>query len=321
MSAPSIPNLNSIRKPRGALRAGPGRRDKTDNDTAIRNTDLDASSSRISAVQAGYLDDPFAKYLCPENWQPRLPLMNRGTYIRTTALDRIVDTFLDSTRDEKQIVSLGAGSDTRYFRLKRQKRSNFIYHELDFRENTSIKIERLKRPQAKTAISGLCDVDLDKAESKNGELSVDNYQIHATDLRTLTELPWLDRNQPTLIISECCLIYLPPDQADQVLELFSNHLDGPLAFAIYEPFRPNDSFGRTMIRNLTTRGIVLETIEKYAELENQRERLGKHGFEAKAADTEFIFRSWIHQEEKDRISSLEMLDEVSWWCLLTLLTC
>ena len=80
MSAPCIPNLNTLRKgARGGARGGlSSRSSQSDKDAVIRSTDGDASSSRISAVEAGYLDDPFAKHLSDENWQRRLPLMNRG---------------------------------------------------------------------------------------------------------------------------------------------------------------------------------------------------------------------------------------------------
>lgn len=65
---------------RGSARGGglASRASHVDKDRVIRATDNDASTSRVSAVEAGYLEDPFAKYLCAENWQRRLPLMNRG---------------------------------------------------------------------------------------------------------------------------------------------------------------------------------------------------------------------------------------------------
>jgi [phosphatase 2A protein]-leucine-carboxy methyltransferase len=52
----------------------------------------------------------------------------------------------------------------------------------------------------------------------------------------------IDATTPTLLISECCLIYLSPEQADGVLEYFTKFFsaDVPLAMAIYEPIRPDD---------------------------------------------------------------------------------
>lgn len=66
--------------------------------------------------------------------------------MRTTGIDRIVHTFLSSKHSRrKQIISLGAGSDTRYFRLKQnQPDLDLAYHEIDFAANTSRKIAQLR---------------------------------------------------------------------------------------------------------------------------------------------------------------------------------
>lgn len=90
MSATQIPNLQTLRKnaPRGRGRggdvpsfgAGPRRRPAS-KDEIIQGTDNDAATSRLSAVQAGYLDDSFAVHMVKsETSQRRLPLMNRGEF-------------------------------------------------------------------------------------------------------------------------------------------------------------------------------------------------------------------------------------------------
>jgi [phosphatase 2A protein]-leucine-carboxy methyltransferase len=93
MSAHQIPNLNSLR--RGGLRGrgrgsgtqegwrpGENRSIRQNKDESIQNTDNDAATSRLSAVEAGYLDDPFARLLSMDDDFPRrLPLMNRGWFI------------------------------------------------------------------------------------------------------------------------------------------------------------------------------------------------------------------------------------------------
>jgi [phosphatase 2A protein]-leucine-carboxy methyltransferase len=80
---------------------------------------------------------------------------------------------------------------------------------------------------------------------------------------------------------------------------------------LYEPIRPDDAFGRTMEANLASRNIHLHTLKKYVSLTRQRIRLKSAGFEHgfRAADTEFIWRKWVTEEEKVRVAALEMLDE------------
>ncbi|KIX99600.1 uncharacterized protein Z520_04233 [Fonsecaea multimorphosa CBS 102226] len=368
MSAPAIPNLNSLRRGgqrgRGRSRADHGghaavaqgsSRNQHHHDEIVQSTDNDAATSRQSAVDAGYLEDPFSALLHTGGpVSRRLPLMNRGrspsvkmvqvlnlpaagTYVRTTCIDRIVDTFLSSAGEgRKQIISLGAGSDTRYFRLRQKRRKrDVIYHELDFEANTRRKIIQLRSPSFEAAAKQFAEVDMRGADVQvsndaAGLVSPD-YVIHPQDLRHLPHkeafLTGMDMTLPTLIISECCLVYLPPDGADAVLHYFSKLFPKttPLAIAIYEPIRPYDSFGKTMVSNLMSRGIQLQTLEKYAGLEEQRSRLRSHGFGddgesspqgAEAADIDFIWQTWIAPEEKERVDGLEWMDEVEEFVLL-----
>ena len=84
MAAPQIPNLNSLRRGRGRGR-GIGRSDGfesrlTGKDRIVQGTDNDASVSRLSAVELGYLDDPYAAALTPPGSATRrFPIINRGT--------------------------------------------------------------------------------------------------------------------------------------------------------------------------------------------------------------------------------------------------
>lgn len=67
-----------------------------------------------------------------------------------------------------------------------------------------------------------------------------------------------------------------------------------------------------MISNLQTRNIHLPTLTAYPKLADQRARLSSYGFDngAKAADTDFIWKHWISDDEKERVAALEMLDEL-----------
>lgn len=271
--------------------------------------------------------------------------------MRTTAIDQLVARFLgphppDTQQKKKQIISLGAGSDTRVFRIFASRRpSDVIYHEIDFAVNTSAKIRAIRSTPNLQQALGIDSSSNDVTVSEAGDaLHTPSYHIHACDLRSLSAdlsltdtLPGVDTSLPTLVISECCLIYLSPTEAAQVVNFFTKHVFGqthvpsegseepqsslsvaPLGLILYEPIRPNDPFGQTMVSNLAARGIQLQTLNKYASLEAQRARLREQGFETgqAAGDIDFIWEHWVNEEEKERVASLEMLDEMEEWRLL-----
>ncbi|OCL01264.1 leucine carboxyl methyltransferase 1 [Glonium stellatum] len=334
MPAPEIPNLKSLlASRRGGQQRGRGRGILTsgakhessdaDKDRAVQNTDQDAATSRLSCIELGYLEDPFAKAFATQPTIRRLPLLNRGTYVRTTAIDILVDKFLSTSPTElKQIVSLGAGTDTRYYRiLSKYPSIKVIYHEFDFPSNTATKIATIQKTP-----SLLAQIRQSLLDPSDLKISVDKtfltspfYNIHAIDLRTFSTspaptIPNLSATTPTLLLSECCLIYLQPADASAILFSFLTTLipaPTPVAVVLYEPIRPHDAFGRTMEANLASRNIHLHTLKKYGSLTRQRIRLKSAGFEHgfKAADTGFIWQKWIAEEEKERVAALEMLDE------------
>jgi [phosphatase 2A protein]-leucine-carboxy methyltransferase len=97
MSASQIPNLNTLRRGGGSELRGRfrGRGGGTGNedghhrqagntaakDKIVQGTDNDASVSRFSAVDLGYLNDPFARTLTTGEAGPgtrRFPIINRG---------------------------------------------------------------------------------------------------------------------------------------------------------------------------------------------------------------------------------------------------
>ena len=215
-------------------------------------------------------------------------------------------------------MSLGAGTDTRFFRLlDAYPDVRLIYHEIDFPTNTLPKIACIQRQPVLYR-------KLPQIPTTSSSYHSATYNIHALDLRSLAtpsddaplpELPNLDPTIPTLILSEMCLVYLQPQTVQSIISTFTTHYlrpTTPASLVLYEPILPKDAFGRTMISNLQTRNIHLPTLTTYPELGDQRARLSGYGFHhgAKAADTDFIWKHWISEDEKERVASLEMLDEL-----------
>lgn len=97
-------------------------RSTRDPDASIRETDSDATIARLSTVRKGYLHDPFIDFFVPPSQHSPLrpPLINLGTHVRSKIIDDLIIDWarvMHITGSPFQIVSLGAGSDTRFWRL------------------------------------------------------------------------------------------------------------------------------------------------------------------------------------------------------------
>ncbi|PHH88053.1 hypothetical protein CDD83_8052 [Cordyceps sp. RAO-2017] len=336
MAAPSIPNLLSMRDGgRGGGRGsrgggdGPGgkRNARRSADAVIQDTDTDAAVSRLSAVDLGYLDDPYAKCFVSGPPTRRLPIINRGTYVRTRALDMMVAAFLaepdqPGAEGKKQIISLGAGTDTRPFRLLESPRSQgLVYHEIDFEPTCDRKYQIAR---ATAAVSG----NWDHVEGPRGGSWTatwrqgGQYHCHAADLRDIRAGlaaamgSAIRTDLPTLVLSECCLCYLSHHDAEAVLNFFQSRI-AQLAVVMYEPMPLSDVFGRIMVSNLRARNISMPSAEHYKNEEGQEGRLREAGFETVGhATVGEAWDTWVGAEEKARLDALEGLDEVEEWKLL-----
>ncbi|KAF4950955.1 hypothetical protein FGADI_7827 [Fusarium gaditjirri] len=364
MPAPEIPNLlNSLRSARGGRGRGRGRgghaSSAVTHDATIQGTDTDASVSRLSAVDLGYLYDPYAQCFVQSgdgSVARRLPIINRGvlagivmapnvyiltpyigTYTRTISLDTLVESFLDEQgAGPKQIVSLGAGTDTRPFRLfSSESRPGLVYHELDFGAVTSKKLRTVQAtPRLKNILKDATQLT---EHSWSAKPTGCEYYCHGQDLRGFSQtktpkeedgteamtkenpeisLPGLRTDIPTLLLSECCLCYLTATEASDVIDFFSSRIPN-LGTIIYEPIRPDDAFGKMMVSNLAARRIQMPTLQMYHTPEDQRVRMSKAGFEKVYHMTiEDIWQNWVSADEQRRVDSLEGLDEVEEWKLL-----
>lgn len=85
---------------------------------ALQRTAYEACSRKVHCVKKKYFDDPFVTFFVTDLTMVNSPLMNRGTWLRTKAIEHCVLTFAASSPSTPiQIISFGAGVDTLYFRL------------------------------------------------------------------------------------------------------------------------------------------------------------------------------------------------------------
>ncbi|KAF5384462.1 hypothetical protein D9757_006494 [Collybiopsis confluens] len=317
-------------------------------DAPIRLTDNDAALAKLSAARLGYLSDPFIKHFVPRaSFQPsRPPLINIGTFVRTVTIDDLVEQWIKLSNKEGkrcQIVSLGAGSDTRFWRLATGPQNDGLstYIEVDFPENTMKKAMAIKKSKDLSVILGSpIDVKLGGTA-----LSSPRYQLFPADLRQdpnislkslTTAPPPLNPSLPTLLICECVLVYMQPEESNCLLQWFQSYFasTGVLGTIVYEMFGLGDSFGRVMVSNLKVgetfevlisarspdelprssskaRNVSLPGADPFPSYQSLPSRFLNLGYTtARALTLKEIRRSYVEPEELDRISKLEMLDEI-----------
>ena len=282
---------------------------------SLIKTNDDASITKSSAVNKNYIQDEFIKYFVK---RPTLcsPVINRGTYLRTSAVSHYTLEFLNKYQNQCQIVSLGAGYDTRYFLLKKQGKAPLKYFEVDLIQVTSKKAMTIAKNAALKELIGDFKLGLGGSELYGSDyflVSGDLKQFDSVESH-LQELG-LDKSIPTLFISECFLIYLTRQESDHILRQIQLHFKDA-CMLVYEQILPSDAFGSMMIRNLAERDITLYSIHDFPDLDSQKKRYLDLGWKnVDAFDLNLFWNTFIDKIEQSRVKKCEFLDEIEEYTL------
>uniref|UniRef100_A0A287ADZ8 [phosphatase 2A protein]-leucine-carboxy methyltransferase n=1 Tax=Sus scrofa TaxID=9823 RepID=A0A287ADZ8_PIG len=87
-------------------------------DEGVRGTCEDASLCKRFAVSIGYWQDPCIPHLVRLSKARKAPEINRGYFARVHGVSQLIKAFLRKTGCNCQILNLGAGMDTTFWRLK-----------------------------------------------------------------------------------------------------------------------------------------------------------------------------------------------------------
>ncbi|KAG9024262.1 carboxy methyl transferase for protein phosphatase 2A [Tulasnella sp. JGI-2019a] len=244
------------------------------------------------------------------------PLINIGTFLRCRSIDTLLQNWitLRPEGESVQVVSLGAGTDTRYWRLSEGPLRDRIskYVEIDFPEMTSRKAMAVLKTSTLRAALGN-----DTRVEKGGiGLSSPIYHLVPADLRKDLEglfaslLAILSPDRPIIVIAECVFPYIETSTSTQILQWFTGNFSN-VAAVIYEMFGLGDSFGKVMRANMQDRSIELRGVDAHPTIESHRQRFLTAGFSsAQALSLKDVRLSYTSQSELERISNLEWLDEV-----------
>lgn len=103
---------------------------------------------------------------------PLTSLPPSGTYVRTTTIDKLLLNLLEAKPHETlQIISLGAGTDTRPFRFQSLDpaiSSRVLYHEFDFPEKSAEKFHYTQRSRKIRSLPSYQYIPPDDLEDKEG---------------------------------------------------------------------------------------------------------------------------------------------------------
>mmetsp|Transcript_9377 Transcript_9377/g.10691 ORF Transcript_9377/g.10691 Transcript_9377/m.10691 type:complete len:324 (-) Transcript_9377:878-1849(-) len=293
-------------------------------DSPVEATSDEAALSKLSAIAKGYYKDDFMKVLVGGNrTSKRSPLINRGYFARVAARDMVVKRFLEVTEGKCQIVSLGAGSDTAYFRLKAENQQPLLFAEIDLPAVVIRKMKIISGNQGLLDLIGITREELLDSAKTQLCVKTNDYVLASADLRKVEDFDavlknkcGLDLDLPTLFISECVLVYLEPSDSANVISWISSTFKSAAMF-VYEQIRPDDAFGQVMMRNLESRGCPLKGLKEHISTDAQINRFESRGWtKCECLDMNNIYYKCIDQNIRSSAEKLEIFDEFEEWHLM-----
>lgn len=303
--------------------------DYGEDDHGIMSTNDSANSSKKSCVALNYWEDPFidcfSKSLSSSNLHGdrKPPEINRGYYARVAAITNLVQRFLTVTKNagsQCQVVSLGAGFDTLYWRLKSlfpQVCDVKTFVEVDLMGVTARKVSAIRRRPNLLKVLG------EDIRFSQTELHAIDYHLISGDLRSIETSEscrqklqdkffsdcGLEKDRPTIFIAECVLVYMESSASNALLKWITDHFNS-CVFLNYEQVNLDDKFGEIMKENLHDMHADLLGLDQCKSLETQRQRFLDSGFEESHAwDMNSIYNDFLPRAEIQRIEKIEFLDE------------
>ncbi|NXI45801.1 TYW4 protein, partial [Galbula dea] len=285
----------------------------------VQDTGGSSAVSKCSAAARGYIQDRFLPLLAGRR-RRRAPLVHRGYYIRARAVDHCLQDFLLQTQrhPRTQILSLGAGFDSLYFRLKDLGLLHHtVVYEVDFPRVTCQKAALIKRVKELSLLVGDTGGEGSGAVTFSGE----DYKLLGVDLSELSELEraleeaGLDKEIPTLFIAEVVLTYMESSRSDSLIRWAAERFS-QACFLLYEQMCPGDPFGRVMQQHFSQRSSALLSLAQYPDGEAQQRRfLGQGWTECSVMDMNEFFTCCTPEDEQQRVQGLEPFDEYEEWHL------
>ncbi|XP_056611537.1 tRNA wybutosine-synthesizing protein 4 [Triplophysa dalaica] len=289
-------------------------------DVSVQGTNDSSVVSKVSAAAQGYFHDDFLKYFVCKVTR-RAPLINRGYYIRLKAVDHCLKQFFHATESclRRQILSLGAGFDSLYFRLYAEGALGSVtVFEVDFPEVARRKAALISSNPY--LMEALPDWETVSTQQPNGVfIKSGHYNLLGVDLRKEQELEatlsgaGLQWDIPTLVLSEVVLTYMETQWSDAVIGWAARLLPQSV-FVMYEQIHPDDPFGRVMQNHFLKLNSTIHALKQYPDSFAQTQRFIQKGWDKCIClnMNEFYF-DLLPEDERQKVEGLEPFDEYEEW--------
>jgi len=281
-------------------------------DDGVIGTNDDAASCKRYAVEKGYWHDPFISQLVQKNSSSRkAPEISRGYYARVTGIKILVENFLRVTSGNCQIVNLGAGFDTLFWRLHEGNIAPKCFVEVDYEQVTTRKCHQIK---SKSVLLNALSAEDSEIVMNKSEIHSGCYHLVSANLTNVGTLEakltscGLDKSLPTLFIAECVLVYNETEITNKIIKYIADSF--PTTFFVnYEQVNMTDGFGEVMMQNLKARDCLLRGVSACISVETQLNRFLTNGWTGgDCLDMKTLYRC-LPQQDLQRIERIEMLDE------------
>ncbi|CAK9251380.1 unnamed protein product [Sphagnum jensenii] len=316
--------------------------DEFSNSYKTESTANDAIGSKFSAISLKYYEDSFLKLMFEaqaRSFVRKPPIINRGYYVRVKAFEHIVNRFLEATSScsRSQVISLGGGFDTLPYKLLtsdaiKSSGSRLKYFEVDFpnvvRKKAAFTLKKQVLSQLLPDLLSETGCDSDQAKQHNLRFQTaygydfGSYALLSGDLQDTGALSSLlreggvDPSLPTLLLTECVLVYMSRESTQPLLALLADLFTEALWLS-YDMMNPSDKFGSMMLSNLSRAGHKIPGFTDYPTLQSHRQRFLEAGWPvSRACSMLRAYDDLVSEQEKQRLNSLEILDEVEEWQLI-----
>ncbi len=294
----------------------------------VQRTNDDATHCKRSAVGLGYWKDPylgaFGSNPSYSDEARKAPEIHLGYYTRVSAIWRLIVKSLNRVAELQgqkiQIVNLGAGYDTLFWRLtdylEQIQRPDLLHSfvDIDLPEVTARKclyVRKSKLLLSRVAGDGNEEVKFSRTDLHG--LKYHTVAANFTDLnlmeRKLQECSGFRFDVPTLFIAECVFVYIDPIKVSHFLKWITTNFHASVGLINHEQLNIYDKFGQVMLENLSHRGCSLPGIEACRNKTTHVDRLLTADWHAGFCWTMNEVYNMIPKDEIERVEKIEFLDE------------